>query len=269
MILRFYRRASVGAKLTFIVCVLAALIILTFTFIVTRSAGSLVSAQTLARIDDQNRSIATMIGLYDKGLNSEVDRFMSLFASFLPPNYTLDETQKIDINGIATPMMKAGDKPLNLDFTIPDQFLERSGAIATIFARSGDDFIRVTTSLKKQDGSRAIGTLLDRAGPAYAPVFAGKPYIGLAPLFGKQYITEYKPISDAGGRVIGALFVGVDVTREVAVVQQTIADLKLGEHGYYFVIDASAGPNRGRLLVPTTATGHPAGELDPAFKRML
>ena len=56
----------------------------------------------------------------------------------------------------------------------PMQFLEKSGAIATVFARTGDDFVRVTTSLKKQDGTRAIGTLLDRKGPAYAPVLAGK-----------------------------------------------------------------------------------------------
>jgi methyl-accepting chemotaxis protein len=61
---------------------------------------------------------------------------------------------------------------------------------STIFARSGDDFVRVTTSLKKQDGSRAIGTLLDRKAPAYALLLANKPYTGLAALFGKRLITS-------------------------------------------------------------------------------
>ena len=59
-----------------------------------------------------------------------------------------------------------------------------------MFARTGDDFVRVTTSLKKQDGARAIGTLLDRKSPAYAPMLGGQRFIGMATLFGKQYITE-------------------------------------------------------------------------------
>ncbi len=51
-------------------------------------------------------------------------------------------------------------------------------------------------------------------------VAAGKRYIGVASLFGKQYITEYKPVFDTAGRVIGALFVGVDVSSEIATLQQ-------------------------------------------------
>src|SRR5580698_5660741 len=176
-----------------------------------------------------------MIALYDKAVSAEVDRYMSLFASFLPSDFVLDDTEKVQIVGIATPTLKAGDKPMNLDFSIPDQFLERSGAIATVFARTGDDFVRVTTSLKKQDGARAIGTLLDRKGPAYALMLDGKRFIGMATLFGKRYITEYKPVTDASGRVIGALFVGVDVTPEVATLQQNIRDLTIGQNGYFFV----------------------------------
>ena len=105
-----------------------------------------------------------------------------------------------------------------------------------MFARTGDDFVRVTTSLKKQDGSRAIGTLLDRKGPAYALVLAGKTYTGLAALFGKRYITQYRPIMDASGRVIGAFFVGVDVGAQIQSVEDGIRELKIGESGYYFVL---------------------------------
>src|SRR5580698_3253701 len=141
-----------------------------------------------------------MIALYDKAVSAEVDRYMSLFASFLPSDFVLDDTEKVQIVGIATPTLKAGDKPMNLDFSIPDQFLQSSGAIATVFARTGDDFVRVTTSLKKQDGSRAIGTLLDRKGPAYGLIVAGRTFTGLATLFGKRYITQYRPITDASGK---------------------------------------------------------------------
>jgi methyl-accepting chemotaxis protein len=269
------RRASAGAKFAVIACVLAALVVAGFTIAVTHSAGQEIDAQALARMDDDNRAIGTMIHLYDKAVTAEVERAMTLFSSFLPTDFALDETQKVDIGGLPTPMFKAGDKPMNLDFAIPDQFLTRSGAIATVFARSGDDFVRVTTSLKKQDGERAIGTLLDRKSAAYALIVGGKRFIGMASLFGKQYITEYKPVADASGRVIGALFVGVDITAEIATLQQNIRDLKVGENGYFFVIDASNGPNRGKLLVHPGVVGSTgtavqiADERIAPFKQML
>jgi methyl-accepting chemotaxis protein-2 (aspartate sensor receptor) len=263
------RGASVGARLAVLSCVLVALIFASFTWALTRSAGKQVSDQVLERIAEKDRSIAAMITLFDKALSAEVDRSTSLFASFLPSTYTLDETQKIDVNGVATPTFKAGDKVLNMDFSIPDQFLERSGAVATIFARTGDDFVRVTTSLKKQDGSRAIGTLLDRNGPAYALVVANKTYTGLAALFGKRWITQYRPVTDASGRVIGALFVGVNVDPEIQQVQDGIRKLKIGDSGYYFVVNASKGADRGKLVVHPAAAGQTADNANAPYQQML
>ena len=266
------RRASVGAKFAILACALVTTVVAGFTIAVTHLAGQQIDAQALERMDDDGRAIGTMIRLYDKAVSAEVERYMTLFSSFLPTDFTLDETQKVDIGGVATPTFKAGDKPMNLDFSIPDQFLDRSGAIATVFARSGDDFVRVTTSLKKQDGARAIGTLLDRKSPAYAAMLGGRRFIGMATLFGKQYITEYKPVTDSSGRVIGALFVGVDVTPEVATLQQNIRDLTIGQNGYFFVIDASNGPNRGKLLVHPGLGGTAvplADERVAPFKQML
>ncbi|MDE1182013.1 methyl-accepting chemotaxis protein [Paraburkholderia sp.] len=263
------RRASVGVRLAVLSCALVALIFAAFTWALTRAAGIEVQDQTLARISEKDRSLAAMIGLFDKALSAEVSRSTSMFASFLPPNYTLDETQKIDIDGVATPTLKAGDKVLNMDFSIPDQFLERSGAIATVFARSGDDFVRVTTSLKKQDGARAIGTMLDRKGPAYEPVLAGKTFTGLATLFGKRYITQYRPVTDASGRVIAALFVGVDVGAEMKSVEDGIRNLKIGDSGYYFVVNATGGADRGKLMVHPGAEGQPADDANAPYGKML
>ncbi|MBN3767226.1 methyl-accepting chemotaxis protein [Burkholderia sp. Ac-20365] len=263
------RRASVGARLAMLSCALVAAIFAAFTFAVTRTAGAQISDQVLARITEKDRSIAAMISLFDKALTAEVGRSMTLFASFLPAGYALDETQKIDVNGTPTPVIKAGDKVLNNDFSIPDQFLAQSGAIATIFARTGDDFVRVTTSLKKQDGARAIGTMLDRKGPAYGPVAANKTFTGLATLFGKRYITQYRPITDASGKVIGALFVGVDVDAQIKSVEDGIRQLKIGDTGYYFVLNASNGAERGKLLVHPAAAGQMGEENAAPYKAML
>ncbi|CAJ9256689.1 methyl-accepting chemotaxis protein [Burkholderia pseudomallei] len=265
----FLRRASVGARLAALSSALFALLFAAFVWALTHAASGQIADQVHARIDEKDRSIAAMIALFDEALTAEASRAMTLFASFLPAGYALDAARTIDVAGVATPALTAGGQTLNLDFSIPDQFLQKSGAIATIFARRGDDFVRVTTSLKKQDGSRAIGTLLDRKGPAYAPLVAGRTYTGLAMLFGKRYITQYKPIADASGAIVGALFVGIDVGAEMRLVENGIRQLKIGEHGYYFVLDASDGPARGTLLVHPARAGQRADDAAAPYAQML
>ncbi|WP_176045289.1 methyl-accepting chemotaxis protein [Burkholderia sp. BCC1644] len=262
-------RVSVGARLAALACALVALLFTVFAWTLAHFAGQQLAEEAHGRIVDKEQSIRAMIDLFDKALTAEANRSMSLFASFLPADFTLDPARTVDIGGVAAPTLFAGGQPLDLDYAIPDQFLKKSGAIATIFARDGDDFVRITTSLKKQDGARAVGTRLDRAGPAYAPLVAGRSYTGLAKLFGRPYITQYKPVTDATGRVIGALFVGLDIGAELKLVEDGIRSLKIGDNGYYFVLDASQGPSRGTFVVHPDAAGQPADNARAPYAQML
>jgi len=262
-------RVSVGARLAALACALVALLFTVFAWTLAHFAGQQLAEEAHLRIVDKEQSIRAMVDLFDKALTAEANRSMSLFASFLPPDFSLDPARTVDIGGVPAPTLFAGGQPLDLDYAIPDQFLKKSGAIATIFARDGDDFVRITTSLKKQDGARAVGTKLDRAGPAYAPLVAGRSYTGLAKLFGRPYITQYKPVTDASGRVIGALFVGLDIGTELKLVEDGIRSLKIGDNGYYFVLDASQGPSRGTFVVHPDAAGQSADDKHAPYARML
>ncbi|MGY6242884.1 methyl-accepting chemotaxis protein [Burkholderia ambifaria] len=262
-------RVSVGARLAALACALVALLFTVFAWTLAHFAGQQLAEEAHLRIVDKEQSIRAMVDLFDKALTAEANRSMSLFASFLPADFSLDPARTVDIGGVAAPTLFAGGQPLDLDYAIPDQFLKKSGAIATIFARDGDDFVRITTSLKKQDGARAVGTKLDRAGPAYAPLVAGRSYTGLAKLFGRPYITQYKPVTDATGRVIGALFVGLDIGTELKLVEDGIRSLKIGDNGYYFVLDASQGPSRGTFVVHPDAAGQPADDKRAPYAQML
>ena len=84
---------------------------------------------------------------------------------------------------------------------------ENSGT-ATLFVKAGDEYVRVTTNVKKDDGSRAIGTILDPSGPAIEKIKKGEAYYGEATILGKPYLTGYEPIRDASDNVIGIYYVG-------------------------------------------------------------
>lgn len=164
------------------------------------------------------------------------------------------KSSTVEIKGIATPELKLDGKTLNLDFPLVDNFTATSGAVATVFAKSGDDFVRIDTSLKNDKGERAVGTLLDRAHPGYKAARQGQGYVGLATLFGRQYMTQYDPIKNVNGEVIGLSFVGLDFSNYLKSLKDTIRSLKIGNSGYFYVLDARPGENLGTLIV------HPASE---------
>jgi methyl-accepting chemotaxis protein len=142
-----------------------------------------------------------------------IGRFASVLRNCLEDNIALDPGRQVDVQGKATPVLRNGSADLNLDCSIPDRFTAQTGVTATIFVKSADDFVRISTSIKKQNGERAIGTALNRAHPGYSRLMAGQSYVGYATLFGTQYLTKYDAINDARGKVIGALYVGIDVSK--------------------------------------------------------
>ncbi len=89
-----------------------------------------------------------------------------------------------------------------------DRFASDMGMVATIFAKNGNNFVRVQTNIKDDSGKRAIGTNLDTSGKAYAAVSAGQSYVGEAQILGKSYMTRYDPMKNAGGQVVGIYFTG-------------------------------------------------------------
>ena len=89
-----------------------------------------------------------------------------------------------------------------------DAVVKSNGGVATLFIKSGEQYMRVATTVKKEDGSSAIGTPLAADSPALAKLNNGEPYYGDATVFGKTYNAGYEPIKDASGAVIGAYFVG-------------------------------------------------------------
>jgi len=154
------------------------------------------------------------------------------------------------------------DKPLNGDFAAVDKFNKDTGGVATVFARKGDDFERVTTSLKKQDGSRAMGTLLDRNHPAYKLVLAGQNYTGPAVLFGKPYMTHYDPIKDATGQIIGIFFIGQDITLQQASLEKQVNESHFFKTGGAYLLEAKGSAADARFVIHPSAAGKKVLDLD-------
>ena len=112
------------------------------------------------------------------------------------------------VGGKSAPGLYFGTTKMNNFFDVVDEVAKEHGGVATLFVKAGDEYVRVATNVKKDDGSRAIGTVLDPNGPAIAMIKKGEAYYGEATILGKPYDTGYEPIRDAAKNVIGIYFVG-------------------------------------------------------------
>lgn len=262
-------RTSLGVKLCVITSFSVGVLLLALTLIQSQNASRQLESLAVDDMVNQVQGITEMTSMFNATLTQEVGNYTQLFVSFLPKRFSRDETARIQVGEFSTPTLRAGLKTLNLDQTAVDDFTDRTAAVATIFVRDGDNFIRISTSLKKQDGSRAIGTQLDRASAAWKSVTKGETYRGLATLFDHRYITQYQPIKDDIGTVIAILFVGVQIDKQYGLMREKVLARRLGNSGHFYVLNGSPGAAQGQYLFDKQNEGKRPDWQDSVMKQLL
>lgn len=232
------KQLSISKKMIVINSPIILILVLTLFMIISIYASK--SAENSARLSiDQagylvESSFDNLLGQLIK--NSESS--MGVFKYFLESYY--GSYSEFDIRGKTEqgyPAYYLYDNLITGETSVLDRFTNTTNDIATIFARDGQDFIRVTTSLKDENGKRAIWTKLDHNHPAYNLVLEGKTYIGKATLFGNDYLTFYDPIKDSNNNVTGILFIGYNLKPAYEVLRESIGKIKIGTNGYVTAID--------------------------------
>jgi methyl-accepting chemotaxis protein len=231
------------------------LIIATLTFFILFacvayyfSKEALVSQAEESLERDTNLIINKLL-FYDETLKNNANRLSNAFFSMLDGELEIDPYRTITIGKYESPLLLLNSTPLNLDFTYPDEFTKLTGGTATIFVRYEDDFLRATTSLRKTNGDRAIGTLLGKTHPGYKKLIDGEKYVGRAHLFGHDYMTVYSPIQNYEGKTIAILYVGFNFTTGLKSLYSYLSNMRFGENGGVLILNTKEGQDFGRALV--------------------
>jgi hypothetical protein len=169
--------------------------------------------------------IAAMDNPFRGAVSVGPDAFVAIYSSMMKPTDAVSKSManliakaekygaprlegKAPVEGKDVPGLYFGATKMNNFFDVVDEVVKENGGTATLFVKAGDEFVSVATNLKKDDGSRAIGTILDPNGLAIAMIKKGEPFYGEALILGKPYMTAYEPIRDASNNVIGIYYVG-------------------------------------------------------------
>ncbi|WMJ84681.1 methyl-accepting chemotaxis protein [Oscillospiraceae bacterium LTW-04] len=96
-------------------------------------------------------------------------------------------------------------------FEYIDRLAQNMNLVATVFAKDGDNYVRILTNIMDSSGERVIGTQLDTNAAVYQEILKGNVYFGEAEILGSHYMTRYTPILDGSNQVIGIYFVGTPI----------------------------------------------------------
>jgi methyl-accepting chemotaxis protein len=170
---------------------------------------------------------------------------------------------------LTVPRLSVGNDWLapNYDLQKPslvvDEVEKLVGGTCTIFQRINDtgDMLRVATNVQTKEGKRGIGSYIPATNPDGAPnlvvatVLQGKTYRGRAFVLNSWLMTLYEPMKDAGGKVIGMLYIGIKL-ESVSGVRRSITEMVVGKSGFVSVFYGS-GKTQGQAVFPTQ--GQPEG----------
>ncbi|WP_434696438.1 methyl-accepting chemotaxis protein [Pseudomonas sp. Z1-14] len=238
-------RARIASQLGLALAVILAVVISGSTVFALRSLDAANLSTREEHLASEARLMADQLNTFHSTLRESTQRLAGLFEKRFSAGLSVHPDQPVTVAGVQTPGLSLGSEVLNNNFKEVDEFKAMTAGVATIFVRSGDDFIRVSTSVSKQDGTRAIGTVLDRAGPAYGPVISGQSYIGRALLFGRFYMSQYTPVRDGSGKIIAVLYVGFDYTDAQNAQFDNLKRFRIGQTGSLALLD-----EQNKWLVP-------------------
>jgi len=175
----------------------------------------------------QGKSVTGIVIVPPQTLRMEgEDLAEQVYIPFIPTPRAKPRPEKAEISGMflmaAVPAWKDGEiigvlyggSLLNRNYQLVDyvrdmvfeekEYKGKPFGTVTIFQRD----VRIATNVKKEDGSRAIGTRVSRE--VYEKVLEeGKIWLGRAFVVNNWDISAYEPIYDPAHKIIGMLYVGV------------------------------------------------------------
>lgn len=194
----FYKRLSLRAKILLPLVPTIFVIFVALGLYASTEIKQALTAETKNQLQVNIRLLSDMITTINTAtINNANERSESLLKICGGTNgFSLDEQSTVKIGELDTPTLSLHGTVMNLNTAKVEEFSSLyPGSVATLFARTGNDFVRVTTSLKKEDGSRAVGTMLGASHPAHKKLMNGEVYHGIAKLFGSWYMTNTRRAS--------------------------------------------------------------------------
>jgi len=231
-------RSSLGFRVAVSTLATVIVVCLIFSVFAWRIISARVTQQALQESAAQTEEAISRLATIDQLSRAQVDSAMRILEDESRAKGTPALRGTAVVSGKTVPDLHLGGESQVLNFAMVDRVKELAGGTATLFVWDGANFVRVTTNVLKPDGSRAVGTVLDPHGKAFAALRQGQPFNGVVDILGTPYTTSYIPMLDADGKLAGVWYTGFRLDT-IASLGKLIENAQILDHGFLALLKPS------------------------------
>jgi len=238
-----FTNAPIAFKLILSSLLVALVVLSTLAFFLARNVSQVLDQDARERLKHDVGLVHTAFSAHIESVRREVTNHGLTFFERL--HWAFGEKTPVNratIENLARQLHDASPNPI-------ERFLPDSRTLATVFVRTPQGFQRVMSNIKDESGGSILGTLLNPGHPAIPSLLAGETTTRTVRLFGRDYMMNSRPIINSRGEVIGAIFVGSELSNSLADLKTRIRGLNVGKTGYYYIIDVTPGPGFGNVIL--------------------
>ena len=224
-------RKKVATVLSAIVAIIV-VIVIAFTSVTQRAKITTQAEDSALAISS---SINDLLEVTDSLMDSKVRASMNVLQQRQAALGSARLGSMVNVNGRQVPDLLFGESGQASEFTLVDELVQLMSGSATIFVRSGNDFVRIATNVTDENGQRAVGTLLDPNGAAIKAIRQGQAFYGQVDILDNPFLTGYEPLKNAAGEVIGILYVGYSA--DLTILQRLIRESTVLKEGVVALVD--------------------------------
>ena len=246
------------AVVIFAVCVVVfGALIASLSWLANRSAIN----QAETNLQRQVSLLADSVGDSFDAIQRSAKTRLDLYRRMLPGEITLAAGSMPAGKLAAVPVLQAGNTVLNGNMDMLNKVKSTLDGDPAVMVKQGDQFIRVATFLKNEDGTPRFGSTLSADGPEVAMLKEGKTYIGLLVRDGKYYMSVFDPVKQ-NGQVIGAVSFRVGVEAELQQLNDRVNSVKVGKTGYAYVVEPGKELLDARMMIHPAFRGQTLSEIN-------
>ncbi|QYJ74154.1 methyl-accepting chemotaxis protein [Shewanella sp. FJAT-52076] len=231
-----YKEWPLAKQIGILATLLTLVVFALMGLIAYKSASNALQQKGTHAMSSKADAVTDMLALQYQSLAALARRNADVLREMYPGSF-YKPGHKVKVLGQDTPALMHDKEQINSTKSKVDRYANLTGGTATVFVKDGDDFLRISTSLKKADGSRALGTYLGKTHPAYNVLLQGGQYEGYAKLFGHDYMTVYRAVKNPAGEVVAVLYIGFDIGDSLTQLKAAVSRLKVEKTGHFMLLN--------------------------------
>ncbi len=228
---------SLRVRLLLPVLALVIVVVVALTVVLASVAAKNAHDEADASIKQQVTALQSLFAVTRSIMIERVQSSMRLFKQQAAAMGPASAGSNFDLGGRSVTNLLLGGREVGGTTSLVDNLTDTMQGTATIFSRTGEDYVRISTNVKKDDGSRAIGTVLDPKGRVIAKIREGENFYGVVDILGTPYVTGYEPILAGNAKSpIGIWYVGYKT--DMAALDNVISASRVLDSGFIALFDA-------------------------------